>query len=361
MRVQTADIRLSLSTRAAIGIARSVRPMLATAGSKRGRKNCCPPATSTWSSRCRGNFRHWRCRTNARFTPCYSGPAPRRCSRSAATRSSSERRSDSSASFTPGTSNSSIIRTFTVWFRPAVWLRTTRDGSTRSRSSSCRSMFSRKCSGASSWTGLKNLHAEHKLGFHGTLAALQNPKAFAAWLRPLFRSPWVVYCETPVWRRATRASLSRPVHPSGGDFKPSTRRTRRWHGHFSLARFRSQEQKTTDDSARWRVPPPIPAARAAAGIRPHPPLRVSGHRRRRASLPLCLQLLAESGRVPTETRSEERDWLLSTASLDLSAERGFIDDVIETHETRPKVIRALRMLETKVDTMPRKKHGNIPL
>jgi propionyl-CoA carboxylase beta chain len=45
----------------------------------------------------------------------------------------------------------------------------------------------------------------------------------------------------------------------------------------------------------------------------------------------------------------------------IAAERGFIDDVIEPHETRPKVIGALRMLVTKVDTMPRKKHGNIPL
>jgi propionyl-CoA carboxylase beta chain len=45
----------------------------------------------------------------------------------------------------------------------------------------------------------------------------------------------------------------------------------------------------------------------------------------------------------------------------VAAERGFIDDVIEPHETRPKVIRALRMLANKVDTMPRKKHGNIPL
>jgi propionyl-CoA carboxylase beta chain len=45
----------------------------------------------------------------------------------------------------------------------------------------------------------------------------------------------------------------------------------------------------------------------------------------------------------------------------VAAERGFIDDVIEPHETRPRVIRALRMLANKVDTMPRKKHGNIPL
>ena len=44
-----------------------------------------------------------------------------------------------------------------------------------------------------------------------------------------------------------------------------------------------------------------------------------------------------------------------------AAEHGFIDDVIEPSETRPKVIKALRMLANKSDTMPRKKHGNIPL
>ena len=45
----------------------------------------------------------------------------------------------------------------------------------------------------------------------------------------------------------------------------------------------------------------------------------------------------------------------------VAAERGYVDDVIEPRETRPRVIRALRMLENKVDTMPGKKHGNIPL
>ena len=45
----------------------------------------------------------------------------------------------------------------------------------------------------------------------------------------------------------------------------------------------------------------------------------------------------------------------------VAAARGFIDDVIEPRLTRPKVVRALRMLETKVDAVPRKKHGNIPL
>ena len=45
----------------------------------------------------------------------------------------------------------------------------------------------------------------------------------------------------------------------------------------------------------------------------------------------------------------------------VAAERGYVDDVIEPHETRPKVIRALEMLADKVDQTPRKKHGNIPL
>jgi propionyl-CoA carboxylase beta chain len=45
----------------------------------------------------------------------------------------------------------------------------------------------------------------------------------------------------------------------------------------------------------------------------------------------------------------------------VAAEHGFLDDVIEPRQTRPRVIRALRILMTKVDTMPRKKHGNIPL
>lgn len=44
-----------------------------------------------------------------------------------------------------------------------------------------------------------------------------------------------------------------------------------------------------------------------------------------------------------------------------AAERGYIDDVILPNETRKRLIRALRLLETKKDTNPWKKHGNIPL
>ena len=44
-----------------------------------------------------------------------------------------------------------------------------------------------------------------------------------------------------------------------------------------------------------------------------------------------------------------------------AAERGFIDDVIEPAETRPRLIKALRMLSTKRESVPARKHGNIPL
>ena len=45
----------------------------------------------------------------------------------------------------------------------------------------------------------------------------------------------------------------------------------------------------------------------------------------------------------------------------VAAERGYIDEVIEPKYTRPKLIRALSLLQNKRDTNPPKKHGNIPL
>ena len=44
-----------------------------------------------------------------------------------------------------------------------------------------------------------------------------------------------------------------------------------------------------------------------------------------------------------------------------AAHRGFIDEVIMPAETRSKLIAGFKMLENKVDTLPKKKHGNIPL
>jgi len=45
----------------------------------------------------------------------------------------------------------------------------------------------------------------------------------------------------------------------------------------------------------------------------------------------------------------------------LAAERGYVDQVIAPHQTRAEVVKALRLLRTKRETLPPKKHGNIPL
>jgi len=45
----------------------------------------------------------------------------------------------------------------------------------------------------------------------------------------------------------------------------------------------------------------------------------------------------------------------------VAAERGYVDAVVQPHETRVEVVRSLRMLRTKRGTLPPKKHGNIPL
>ena len=45
----------------------------------------------------------------------------------------------------------------------------------------------------------------------------------------------------------------------------------------------------------------------------------------------------------------------------VAAERGYVDAVIPPHETRSEIVRSLRLLRTKRETLPPKKHGNIPL
>ena len=45
----------------------------------------------------------------------------------------------------------------------------------------------------------------------------------------------------------------------------------------------------------------------------------------------------------------------------IAASRGYVDSVIRPSETRPQVVKALRALRGKRETLPPKKHGNIPL
>jgi len=70
----------------------------------------------------------------------------------------------------------------------------------------------------------------------------------------------------------------------------------------------------------------------------------------------------EKAEDPETLRREKVDeFRQKFANPYVAAERGYIDAVIEPRDTRPKLIAALRMLETKRDTNPPKKHGNIPL
>ncbi|MBI3830543.1 MAG: acyl-CoA carboxylase subunit beta [Planctomycetes bacterium] len=59
--------------------------------------------------------------------------------------------------------------------------------------------------------------------------------------------------------------------------------------------------------------------------------------------------------------AKEAEFREKFANPYIAAARGYIDEVIEARKTRPKLISAFRMLATKRDKNPPKKHGNIPL
>jgi propionyl-CoA carboxylase beta chain len=65
---------------------------------------------------------------------------------------------------------------------------------------------------------------------------------------------------------------------------------------------------------------------------------------------------------PVAVRAEKiREYEDTLANPYVAAERGYVDGVIKPSATRVEVVRALRMLRTKRDSLPPKKHGNIPL
>ncbi|OFW27582.1 MAG: methylmalonyl-CoA carboxyltransferase [Acidobacteria bacterium RIFCSPLOWO2_12_FULL_60_22] len=71
--------------------------------------------------------------------------------------------------------------------------------------------------------------------------------------------------------------------------------------------------------------------------------------------------LAEAQDGDTVRAAKVEEFKSLFANPYIAAERGYVDEVIQPRQTRRKLITALRMLENKRDTMPPKKHGNIPL
>jgi acetyl-CoA carboxylase carboxyltransferase component len=71
--------------------------------------------------------------------------------------------------------------------------------------------------------------------------------------------------------------------------------------------------------------------------------------------------ISESER-PEQTRAElVADYSERFSTPYIAAERGYVDDVIEPAETRRRLVQALDMLRSKRETIPQRKHGNIPL
>lgn len=62
-----------------------------------------------------------------------------------------------------------------------------------------------------------------------------------------------------------------------------------------------------------------------------------------------------------EVAAKTEQYIADFATPYKAAERGFVDQVIEPKETRPRIITALSMLASKREQRPQKKHGNIPL
>ena len=70
---------------------------------------------------------------------------------------------------------------------------------------------------------------------------------------------------------------------------------------------------------------------------------------------------AEGGDVESRRAELIDEYETTLANPYIAAERGYVDAVIAPHETRLEIVRALRLLRSKREILPAKKHGNIPL
>ncbi|MBI4506558.1 MAG: methylmalonyl-CoA carboxyltransferase, partial [Chloroflexi bacterium] len=71
--------------------------------------------------------------------------------------------------------------------------------------------------------------------------------------------------------------------------------------------------------------------------------------------------IAQAADPEAERKRLVAEYVERFANPYVAAARGYIDDVIEPRETRPRLVNALAMLRSKRDTNPPKKHGNLPL
>lgn len=71
--------------------------------------------------------------------------------------------------------------------------------------------------------------------------------------------------------------------------------------------------------------------------------------------------IKEAANPEEKWKEKEQEYAALFANPYNAAARGYVDEVIKPEDTREKLIKAFKMLENKVDNLPKKKHGNIPL
>src|SRR5450631_400045 len=155
--------------------------------------------------------------------------------------------------------------------------------------------------------GLRELHATGKLGFHGGLVGLAAPAAFAAMLRGLFRSDWVVYAKRPFggaehalrylgcYTHRVAISNHRLVALEDGQVA-----------------FRWRDSAHKNKKRLMRLDLNEFLRRFFLHVLPRGFVRIRhfgffAHRRRAALLPLCFTLLGQAGDSQTVTDSTPKD------------------------------------------------------
>lgn len=71
--------------------------------------------------------------------------------------------------------------------------------------------------------------------------------------------------------------------------------------------------------------------------------------------------ISEADDQAAKLKEKEQEYTDLFANPDIAAAQGYIDEIIKPEETRDRLLKAFKMLENKVDKLPKKKHGNIPL
>ena len=150
-----------------------------------------------------------------------------------------------------------------------------RAGSRRGRTSSCPSRCSRACSGGCCWRCWPRRTRRPPAGSSATMPASPTAQRSSASWRRCARTKWVVYTKEPFARpEQVLRYLSRYTHRvaiSNRRLVVGRRRRRRLP--LEGLPHRRARPLEDDDADAARVHPPLPDARAAEGLPPHPPLR----------------------------------------------------------------------------------------